>query len=127
MFLRCSQKSYKDSEKDSTEEFLSKIRPYSVGQMGLLNQTRLTISVLGNPKILPGDVIEIEMAQASGDSTIEEKDFVLGGKFLVGTVVHAITDSDDYSLIIDLYKDSYERNISFRKDINSLGLSELGD
>lgn len=128
VFLRCSQKSYKDSEKDSSEELLSKIRPYAVGQMGLLNQTRLTVSVLGNPKILPGDVIEIEMAQASGDSTIEEKDFVLGGKFLVGTVVHAITDSDDYSLIIDLYKDSYERDISsFRKDINSLGLNELGD
>lgn len=120
LFIRCGSESYKDDDKDKTVETLAKGRPFAQAQRGLMNQTVLTISVLGNPRIKPGDTIEIEMSQASGD-IIQEKDFVLGGKFFVGSCAHSITDMDDYTTILELFKDAYERDISeYRKDINSL-------
>lgn len=124
LFIRCSSESYKDSKEDKTVETLTKARPYAQAQKGLMNQTVLTISVLGNPRIKPGDTIQLEMAQPSGD-VVQEKDFVLSGKFFVGSCAHSITDMDDYTTIIELFKDGYERDITqYRKDINSLNESQ---
>ena len=125
LFVRCSNRSYLEKPKDEntifcSEEFIEKVRPFAQAQRGLMNQTVLTISILGNPRIKPGDTVEIEMAQASGDF-VDEKDFVLHGKFLVGSSAHSITDMDNYTTILELFKDGYERDISvYRKDINNL-------
>ena len=84
-----------------------------------MNQTVISCRVLGNPKIKPGDIIELKAAQAN-PSDIEQRDPFLNGKFLVGSVKHVVLDAGTYETVVDLFKDGYELDISnFRRDINS--------
>jgi len=114
VFPRCSSKSY-----DQQEDFISLKRGPSQAQYQLMNQTVISCRVLGNPKIKPGDIIELKAAQAN-PSDIEQRDPFLNGKFLVGSVKHVVLDAGTYETVVDLFKDGYELDISnFRRDINS--------
>lgn len=114
LFIRCSGVAY-----DNTNEYLGAIHGLAKAQKGLLNQTAISVVLLGNPKIKPGDIIDIKINQASGEPK-EDSDFVLSGKFLVGSCAHSITDVEKYITICDVFKDGYERSIEdYRKDINS--------
>jgi hypothetical protein len=114
LFVRCSDEAY-----DQTQDFISSARSVRDAQKALMNQTVLTVTLHGNPRIRPGDIIDVNINQASGQDRIE-KDFVLSGKFLVGSCVHSVTDVQSYITICDLFKDSYERSVTdYRKDINS--------
>lgn len=114
VFPRCSSKSY-----DQQEDFISLKRGPTQAQYQLMNQTVISCRVLGNPKIKPGDIIELKAAQAD-PSDIEQRDPFLNGKFLVGSVKHIVIDAGTYETVIDLFKDGYELDISnFRRDTNS--------
>lgn len=114
IFVRCSNESY-----DQPQDFISSARSIRTAQSSLMNQTPLTVTLIGNPRLKPGDIIDLNVVQASGEEN-GEKDFVLSGKFLVSSCVHAVTDIENYVTICDLFKDAYERNITdYRKDINS--------
>lgn len=114
VFPRCSSKSY-----DQQEDFISLKRGPSQAQYQLMNQTVISCRVLGNPKIKPGDIIELKAAQAN-PSDIEQRDPFLNGKFLVGSVMHVVIDAGTYETVVDLFKDGYELDISnFRRDTNS--------
>lgn len=114
VFPRCSSKSY-----DQPEDFITLKRGPTQAQYQLMNQTVISCRVLGNPKIKPGDIIELKAAQAD-PSDIEQRDPFLNGKFLVGSVKHIVIDAGTYETIIDLFKDGYELDISnFRRDTNS--------
>jgi hypothetical protein len=114
LYVRCNNQSY-----DQVEDFFAIARGPSQAQKILMNQTVVTIKVHGNPKLKPGDTIELDVNQPSAEST-KEVDFVLSGKFLVGSVVNSVTDLENYITICDLFKDGYERSITdYRKDINS--------
>ena len=114
VFPRCSSKSY-----DQQEDFISLKRGPSQAQYQLMNQTVISCRVLGNPKIKPGDIIELKAAQAN-PSDIEQRDPFLNGKFLVGSVKHVVIDAGTYETVVDLFKDGYELDISnFRRDTNS--------
>jgi len=114
VFPRCSGKSY-----DQQEDFISLKRGPTQAQYQLMNQTVISCRVLGNPKIKPGDIIELKAAQAD-PSDIEQRDPFLNGKFLVGSVMHVVLDAGTYETVVDLFKDGYELDISnFRRDINS--------
>ena len=114
VFPRCSSKSY-----DQQEDFISLKRGPSQAQYQLMNQTVISCRVLGNPKIKPGDIIELKAAQAN-PSDIEQRDPFLNGKFLVGSVKHVVLDAGTYETVVDLFKDGYELDISnFRRDTNS--------
>lgn len=115
VFPRCSSKSY-----DQQEDFISLKRGPTQAQYELMNQTVISCRVLGNPKIKPGDIIELKAAQ-SDPSDQEQRDPFLNGKFLVGSVMHVVLDAGTYETIIDLFKDGYEFDIAnFRKDTNSI-------
>jgi len=115
VFARCSNKSY-----DQQEDFISIKRGPTQAQYELMNQTVISCRVLGNPKIKPGDIIELKNAQ-SDPSDLEQRDPFLNGKFLVGSAMHVVLDAGTYETIIDLFKDGYEFDISnFRKDTNSI-------
>jgi len=115
VFARCSNKSY-----DQQEDFISIKRGPTQAQYELMNQTVISCRVLGNPKIKPGDIIELKAAQ-SDPSDLEQRDPFLNGKFLVGSAMHVVLDAGTYETIIDLFKDGYEFDISnFRKDTNSI-------
>jgi hypothetical protein len=114
LFIRCSDESY-----DKTQDYISSARSVRDAQKALMNQTVLTVTLHGNPRIRPGDIIDVTINQASGQDRIE-KDFILSGKFLVGSCVHSVTDVQSYITICDLFKDGYERSIAdYRRDINS--------
>ena len=114
VFPRCSSKSY-----DQQEDFISLKRGPSQAQYQLMNQTVISCRVLGNPKMKPGDIIELKAAQAN-PSDIEQRDPFLNGKFLVGSVKHVVIDAGTYETVVDLFKDGYELDISnFRRDTNS--------
>jgi len=114
VFPRCSSKSY-----DQQEDFITLKRGPTQAQYQLMNQTVISCRVLGNPKIKPGDIIELKAAQAD-PSDIEQRDPFLNGKFLVGSVKHIVIDAGTYETVIDLFKDGYELDISnFRRDTNS--------
>jgi len=114
IFVRCSQECY-----DQVVDNKIQSRPFAKAQRGLMNQTVVTIKIHGNPKLRPGDIIELKVPQASGHKK-EERDFILSGKFLIGSAAHTVTDANNYVTVCDLFKDGYERNITdYRKDINS--------
>lgn len=94
VFPRCSSKSY-----DQQEDFISLKRGPSQAQYELMNQTTISCRVLGNPKIRPGDIIELKAAQADPSDT-EQRDPFLNGKFLVGSVMHVVLDAGTYETIL---------------------------
>lgn len=114
VFARCSSKSY-----DQPEDFISLKRGPSQAQYQLMNQTSISCRVLGNPRIKPGDIVELKAAQPNA-SDQEQRDPFLSGKFLVGSVMHIVLDAGTYETVLDLFKDGYEFDISnFRRDTNS--------
>ena len=114
VFIRCSDEAY-----DRTQDFIGSARSVRDAQKSLMNQTVMTVTLHGNPKIRPGDIIDVTINQASGQDRVE-KDFVLSGRFLVGSCAHSVTDVQSYITICDLFKDGYERSIAdYRRDINS--------
>lgn len=114
LFIRCSNESY-----DQPQDYIGSIKSYAQAQRALMNQTVLTVTIHGNPRLKPGDTIELEMNQSSAEYK-QEKDIFLTGKFLVGSCAHSVTDADRYVTICDIFKDGYERSINdYRKDINN--------
>ena len=114
VFPRCSNKSY-----DQQEDFISLKRGPSQAQYHLMNQMVISCRVLGNPKIKPGDVIDLKAAQPDATDQ-EQRDPFLTGKFLVGSAKHVVIDAGTYETVLDLFKDGYEFDISnFRRDTNS--------
>jgi len=114
VFPRCSNKSY-----DQQEDFVSLKRGPSQAQQQLMNQMVISCRVLGNPKIKPGDIIDLKAAQPDASSD-EKRDPFLTGKFLVGSIKHVVIDAGTYETVMDLFKDGYEFDISnFRRDTNS--------
>lgn len=114
VFPRCSSKSY-----DQIEDFITLKRGPSQAQFYLMNQTVLSCRVLGNPKVRPGDIINLTTA-LPGANDQEQRDPLLNGKFLVGSVMHVVIDAGTYETVMDLFKDGYEFDISnYRRDVNS--------
>lgn len=114
IFTRCSSKCY-----DQQEDFITLKRGPSHAQYYLMNQTVLSCRVLGNPKLKPGDIINIKSSQPNASES-KEMDIFLSGNFLVGSVKHVVMDAKNYETIIDLFKDGYELDISnYRRDTNS--------
>lgn len=111
---RCSNRSY-----DQPEDFISIKRGPTQAQYFLMNQTILSCRILGNPKLKPGDTINIEASQPSA-SADREMDAFLSGNFLITSLRHIVMDAGSYETIVDLFKDGYEFDISnYRKDTNS--------
>ncbi|MDC3266480.1 hypothetical protein OAU13_00990 [bacterium] len=114
IFVRCSDECY-----DQPQDFISSAYGVRTAQKNLMNQTPLTVTLIGNPRLKAGDIIELTVTQASGEEK-GERDFVLSGKFLVASCAHSVTDIENYVTICDLFKDSYERSITdYRRDLNS--------
>ena len=114
IFTICSSKCY-----DQEEDLVSIKKGPSQAQYYLMNQTVVSCRILGNPKLRPGDIIELKSSQPSA-SDKKEQDVILNGKFLVGSVKHVVIDAASYETIVDLFKDGYEFDISnYRRDTNS--------
>lgn len=115
LFFRCSDTSY-----DKPTDPISEKYNTSKAQAELLNQTRISIMVFGNPYIKPGDTINLNVRQMSGNEDPNENDLYLNGKFLVVSSRHFIEGAAGYVTIFDLFKDGYEVDVAkYRRDNNS--------
>lgn len=115
IFFRCSDTSY-DKLVDPISEKYNTTR----AQSEMINQTKITIMVLGNPFIKPGDTITLNVRQMSGNPDPNENDLYLNGKFLVVSSKHFVQGAAGYVSIFDLFKDGYELNVSkYRRDNNA--------
>ena len=87
-------------------------------QKQLLQQTKITIEVYGNPAIKPGDILNLDIpARSSAEGDIDTRR--QSGDFIVWSVKHTINNSI-FQTIIDLCKDSYERDVTSPPNDNSI-------
>jgi|688.fasta_scaffold58616_3 hypothetical protein len=89
------------------DDYLEEKYLYARAQRSLLEQTKITIEVYGNPSIKPGDILNLNVPAKSG--IIEDEDSNRqSGDFIVGAVKHNIAGSI-FQTYVDLYKDAYEK------------------
>ena len=87
-------------------------------QKQLLQQTKVTIEVYGNPAIKPGDILNLDIpARSSADGDLETRR--QSGDFIVWAVKHTIKNNI-FQTIIDLCKDSYEKDVTSPPNDNSV-------
>ncbi len=87
-------------------------------QKQLLQQTKITIEVYGNPAIKPGDILNLDIpARSSADGDLETRR--QSGDFIVWSVKHTIKNNI-FQTIIDLCKDSYEKDVTSPSNDNSV-------
>lgn len=80
----------------------------SKAQKEMLESTMYTIAIHGNTDLRAGDIINISVPAMFQSDTDAPLDKWFNGKFLVGSVKHSIAEGEEYSCIVDLYKDAYE-------------------
>jgi hypothetical protein len=75
----------------------------------LLEQTKITIEVYGNPAIKPGDIVNLNVPAKSAYEDDEDSNRQ-SGDFIVGAVKHNVKDTV-FQTYVDLYKDAYEKDV----------------
>lgn len=81
--------------------------------MTSMSQIDLTISVPGLTNIKAGDVINIRVPSFDGNQELyEDQEQYVTGNFLVANVKHLINTNQNYSVVMDLAKDSYRNEIN---------------
>lgn len=76
-----------------------------------LGQINLTASAIGDTRVQAGDVIELDIPKVQGFIT-NESDQYLRGKYLIVDIKHSITRGNDYTITMNLSKDSFFTEIS---------------
>jgi hypothetical protein len=91
------------------EDYLEEKYLYARAQRSLLEQTKITIEVYGNPYVKPGDILNLTVPAKSG-ITEDTDSLRQSGDFIVGAVKHNVKGTI-FQTIIDLYKDAYEKSV----------------
>lgn len=91
------------------DDYLEDKYIYARAQRALLEQTKITVEVYGNPSIKPGDIMNLDVPAKSG-MTEDEKSTRQCGDFIVGAVKHNVKGTI-FQTIVDLYKDAYEKDV----------------
>jgi hypothetical protein len=78
-------------------------------QKQLLQQTKITIEVYGNPAIKPGDILNLDVPAKSAYEDDEDSKRQ-SGDFIVGAVKHNVKGTI-FQTYVDLYKDAYEKDV----------------
>jgi hypothetical protein len=91
------------------DDYLEEKYLYARAQRALLEQTKITIEVYGNPYIKPGDILNLNVPAKSG-ITEDENSNRQSGDFIVGAVKHNIKGTV-FQTYVDLYKDAYEKDL----------------
>ena len=91
------------------EDYLEEKYLYARAQRSLLEQTKITIEVYGNPSIKPGDILNLNIPAKSGIDEDEDSKRQ-SGDFIVGAVKHNVKGTI-FQTYVDLYKDAYEKDV----------------
>lgn len=99
----------KDLSQGFPDTHLDSIYANRLAYFTRLNQQMITVNVIGDPLIVAGDVINLNLPEATG---LDEKrsgeglDKLTSGYYLVGSIQHRFTLTT-YGTSIDLYKNAY--------------------
>ena len=91
------------------DDYLEEKYLYARAQRSLLEQTKITIEVYGNPSIKPGDILNLSVPAKSGHEEDEDTKRQ-SGDFIVGAVKHNVKGTI-FQTYVDLYKDAYEKDV----------------
>ena len=91
------------------DDYLEEKYLYARAQRSLLEQTKITIEVYGNPSIKPGDILNLDVPAKSAYEDDEDSKRQ-SGDFIVGAVKHNIKGTI-FQTYVDLYKDAYEKDV----------------
>jgi hypothetical protein len=91
------------------DDYLEEKYLYARAQRSLLEQTKITIEVYGNPAIKPGDIVNLNVPAKSAYEDDEDSNRQ-SGDFIVGAVKHNVKDTV-FQTYVDLYKDAYEKDV----------------
>lgn len=99
----------KDLSQGSPDTHLDSIYANRIAYFTRLNQQVITVNTIGDPLIVAGDVINLDIPEVTG---LDEKrageglDKLTSGYYLVGSIQHRFTLTT-YGTSIDLYKNAY--------------------
>lgn len=89
------------------KDYMQEKYPYDVAQRALFEQNKVSIEVYGNPEIRPGDIINVVIPKQVQQNGYSSR---LTGNFLVTGVKHNVK-GNIFQTIVDLHKDSYEKDV----------------
>lgn len=90
--------------------FKDKFGP-GVAAMAGLAQNRVTISVPGDTRVIPGDVVNLQLPEFQGFNIVGDDPYI-SGDWLVTDIKHTINVSMDHVMVLDLARDSFGKLIA---------------
>jgi hypothetical protein len=69
------------------------------------------VSASGDTRVQAGDLIQIQVPAAAGFTAGDNEDKYLSGIYMVTDISHVIGMGGDYTIVMNLNKDSYESEI----------------
>lgn len=100
----------KSHQPDIKANYVENIIPYRMAQLHLINHTRLKVLIPGDPYIMVGNLIYINLNQFTrknikGDAV--DPDRFLTGRYLVTCVRHKLDQENNFETLLEVVKDSY--------------------
>lgn len=74
-------------------------------------QINITVTALGDTRVQAGDVLEIKIPTAHGFTVGNDEDKYLSGYYIVTDIKHAISMAGEYTMVMNLNRDSYSSPI----------------
>lgn len=96
-----------DEAFDKTDEYRTK-HGYMLTQKAMFNQIVFAVQIFGTPEIKVGDIVDVTAPAMSMQSDAPELEKTFQGRFLVGDIRHRVVNGEQYSTILNLFKDSME-------------------
>lgn len=78
-------------------------------------QINITVSAIGDTRVQAGDVIAIKIPAAQGFTTPNDEDQYLTGEYLVTDIKHAISLGGEYTMVMNLSRDTYSSSIETKQ------------
>ena len=100
-----------DNDTPDLENFFSDKFGKAVRKQIAFSQVFVTITIPGDTRIQPGEIIEIKIPKNHGFTDELKDEKYISGKFLITNVKHLIMANNKYVMVLDLFKDAYLNQI----------------
>lgn len=86
--------------------------------MAGLSQLRITISVPGDTRVIPGDVVTLQLPEFHGFNEVKDDPYI-SGDYIITDMKHTIAVGMDHVMTLDLARDSFNKLIADKHDYNT--------
>jgi len=106
----------------SAPNYFSEKYNESLRMQTAMAQINITVTALGDTRVQAGDVIEIKLPPAHGFTETSKYDEYLTGPYLITDIKHAISMGGEYTMVMNLSRDTYSTPIENKQNF-TLGTS----